>query len=329
MSISSVSLTFFSLSSAPGASPTAVAAPAPTAAPVAASPTAPAERHSCEGHGPGRRNVLFDAMMSALRELGLTKQPDRAAPVDGTAGGVPSATAAPAAQATSGSASSTAAVSNAGEAVAATPAPTATAPNLEDAVNSFAHALWQALRGMADGGTRDARDQADDGEHHRRHQHQGGRDDGYGMTHDYSGLANRLEALAVRVEAASTASVAPAASAPPVAVQMPVNAGPVMLPGTEPVIAQTDMLSTQTAASPPVVASTAAASPAEAKNPLAEAFSKLLTALRGAAGEAPAQGATEPSLSDFLHNLARGLGAEPAAAAPSFTAVGLMINITA
>lgn len=326
MSISSVSLTFFSLSSAPGASPTAVAAPAPTAAPVAASPTAPAERHSCEGYGPGRRNVLFDAMMSALRELGLTKQPDRAAPVDGTAGAVPSAIAAPAAQATSGSASSTAAVSTVGEAVAATPAPTATAANLEDAVNSFAHALWQALRGMADGGTRDARDQGDDGE---RHQHHGGRDDGYGMTRDYSGLANRLEALAVRVEAASTASVAPAASAPPVAVQMPVNAGPVMLPGTEPVIAQTDMLSTQTAASPPVVASTAAASPAEAKNPLAEAFSKLLTALRGAAGAAPVQGATEPSLSDFLHNLARGLGAEPAAAAPSFTAVGLMINITA
>ena len=68
MSISSVSLAFISMVSTPSAS-------APVAnVPAAANDTVTRSK-SCEGHEPRRRNVLYDAMMSTLRELGLTASP--------------------------------------------------------------------------------------------------------------------------------------------------------------------------------------------------------------------------------------------------------------
>lgn len=178
MSISSLSVTFVGYYAT---SPVSAPAPTPsTPAPVAA----PAESSPC-AHG-ARRNVLYDAMLSALSGLGL------AAPAPQTAAATPTAS----------------------------PAPTETPPSVNDAVFKFADALFQALRGGE--GSANAQRRGDNGhrEHHGHH-HDASRSD-----HGYAGFAWRLETLAASVDAtaAPTDSAVPAAI--PAAVTPPATTAP-------------------------------------------------------------------------------------------------------
>lgn len=317
MAISSVSLTYFSMVSTPSAS-----APVGNVAPAASDSTV-AKKASCDDHEPRRRNVLFDAMMSALRELGLTKP---ATPGGGSTAGATS-TSATAASGTSagagaGAASPAPAATETAPAAtsAATPASTTPAPSLEDAVLSFAHALWQALRG--DEGSRQRRGGDDDHRHHHHHHHH---HHGHGRSHgrDYSGLASRIEALAVRIDAAAPgnapATLPPAGTTP----RLP-GIDPVPMDAAAPGVATTP--ATEAAPTPGATPAAPAAAAAPGKGSLAESFAAMLKLLRG--GDQPA-GAPAPdtSLATFLHSLARGLDVDRSA--PSTTVVGVMINVTA
>lgn len=314
MAISSVSLTYFSMVSTPSAS-----TPVGGVAPAANDSPAP-KKASCDDHEPRRRNVLFDAMMSALRELGLTRPATTGA---AASTGTPPTSTSPSSP---GAASPGAATADAAN--AATPPATSTpAPTLEDAVLSFAHALWQALRG--DEGSRGRGGRHDDDDDHRRHHHHHGR---HGR--DYSGLASRIEALAVRIETTAPGATAPAPGATAPAAGAPVPAvAPRKLPGVDPVpmdaaaaTAQTPPAAAVTSAAVGAAPASPAAPTAPAKGSLAEAFAAMLKLLRG--GDQPASApAPETSLANFLHSLARGLEADRSA--PSMSVVGVMINVSA
>ena len=314
MSISSVSNNVFSMVSA-------AAACAPAAAtPVASNDSTVATNASCGGHDHRRRNVLYDAMMSALRELGLTSTSAQPAspnspPATGAPGTVAPATASTATPAVPASGAT---ATPAGEsAPAVTESPVAGSKNsVEDAVLSFAHALWQALRGSEDGGSRHDRDRGgdDDGDRHHHSHHHGERN--HGMTRDYSRLATRLEALATRLE--PKLPVTPVAGTPvptPVTSTEPTsNAAPTDAPAAVPASAGSASTEAVPVATP-------------SKNPLVEAFANLLTALRGTQAGSAGPSAAQPTVSSFLHALARGLDAD--VTAPSMSAVGGMINVSA
>lgn len=321
MSISSVSLTFFSMVNAPATN--APVAPVPAAANDAAEPV----NSSREGHGHARRNVLYDAMLSALRELGPTQKPAQPATPD-AAGGSP-ATVSPASIATTGAGATPATTSAASTPAAdaggvTTPPPASTPPqSIEDAVMSFADALMQALRGADNGGSRRGRDGDDDGDDDgegHRHGHRGD------MERSYSGLASRIETLAVRFVVAAPAAPATTPATTLVASTEPAtNPALVKLPGTDPV-------GTDAATAPPATqVTTPAVLPAvPAKNSLAEAFAAMLKALRG--GDATPTTPTTPASTDnslamFLHSLARGLA--PDHSMHMTSGLGMMINITA
>lgn len=308
MSISSISFTFFSMvGAAPAAAPvaTATAAANDAVAPAVQS----AESHDCSH---GRRNVLYEAMMAALREMGLTAGPAQPAPAQGAP--APGPMPAPAAGAPAPSAASPSPVA-AGSGVAV-PAEPAAAPttSVEDAVFSFAHALWQALRGGESGDSRREDRHGDDheGHHgHRRHGH--GHGEGYAMSRGYSGLATRLEALAVRFDAGAGA-VDPTPASP-----ISPDAGtvlPAVVPA--PVVAQTSEPAPAPASTPASVASA---------SPLAQAFDAMMRVLRAINPNAPSADAAAPSLASFLYSLSRGLNADRTT--PMLSGVGVVINVSA
>lgn len=172
-----------------------------------AAPAAPARATD----GPGRRNPLVAAMMSALKSL----MPSGASTAAATTPSAPAA--ASTAVATTTTAATTAATSTATTATA-TPAAADPATALRDAAYAFAHELYNALRGGNSGGGQG------DGEgahhHHRRHHHHHHRaersEGGYGD------LAQRLTALAQKLDgtaasptpATPTTPVTPAAATP-------------------------------------------------------------------------------------------------------------------
>ena len=303
MSITSLSLTFFSFS---GAAP----APAPVAgaSPAANDPVAmPSQACGSSGHGHGRRNVLYEAMMAALREMGLTPDPAPAAPVQGVRSPLPPAPATPAAATPAPpvvavppmqSPAATGVVA----ALAVDPA-TPPAASVEDVVFEFAHALWQAVRGgeRSESGRRhhDGDDREGRHRHHGHHGHHGDRE-GFGVSRGYSGLATRLESLAVRHDsgaaAVNAAAVVPAAQA----------ATP-----TE-------------SAAVPAIQTPVAPAPASA---LSQAFDAMMSVLRSLNPSAPSADSASPTLASFLHSLARGLGADRAT--PALSGVGIVINISA
>ena len=315
MSISSVSLTFFSMVNAPATN--APVAPVPAAANDAAEPV----NSSREGHGHARRNVLYDAMFSALRELGLTQKPAQPATPD-AAGGSP-ATVSPASAGATPATTPAASTPTADAGGVTTPPPASTPPqSIEDAVMSFADALMQALRGADNGGSRRGRDGDgdddgdDDGEGHR-HGHRGD------MERSYSGLASRIETLAVRFDVAAPAVPATTPATTLVAGTEPAtNPALIKLPGTDPV-------GTDAATAPPATqVITPAVLPAvPAKNSLAEAFAAMLKALRGGDATPTTPASTDNSLAMFLHSLARGL--DPDHSMHMTSGLGMMINITA
>ncbi len=310
MSISSISLTFFSMTGAAAAPPrVASTSPATNDAPAPAT-------QSCEAHGAGqgRRNVLYEAMMAALREMGLTGDP---APAPAPAPGTPPSPPAPAPIPVPAPAPAPAA----GSPVPAAPNPTGAggtapaeatpAPSVEEAVFAFAHALWQALRGSESGRSHGHRHDDDHEGHHGHQRHRHG--DGYEMSRGYSGLATRLDALAVRFDASTGAvNAAPAAPASSSAAADPAAALSVVAPQ---------------ASEPAGAVVPAAASPATT-SPLSQAFDAMMRVLRSLnPTAAPSPNSSTPSLPAFLHSLARGLNAERAT--PAFTGVGVVINITA
>ncbi|MEQ1804858.1 MAG: hypothetical protein ABL900_05725, partial [Burkholderiaceae bacterium] len=153
MSISSLSLTFFSMTGA---------APAPERVAPAANDGAAVPAQACEPNGQshGRRNVLYEAMMAALREMGLTAGPPQPAPVPGTPSPIPAPVPVPVpvpvplpapvptpvATAPTAPTSSPVAAGAPGAGVPVEPA-TPPAASVEDVVFAFASALLQAVRG--------------------------------------------------------------------------------------------------------------------------------------------------------------------------------------
>lgn len=189
-------------------------------------------------------------------------------------------------------ASSTAATAKAPAATAVEAAgATDSSASVESAVQQFAHALFQALRQGGSGNRK-----ADDGdgrvEGHGHRRHGEGR--GYGD------MAQRLEALSqtVGAPAAAPATVAGAAPAPATAAAATVIAAPVA---------------------------------AAAKNPLLDAFTKLLNTLKPAgtstAATTPATDMAE-KLRQFLHTLAQALAPDTMGSVQR-AQVGGMVNVTA
>ncbi|MEQ1807827.1 MAG: hypothetical protein ABL900_20790, partial [Burkholderiaceae bacterium] len=136
------------------------------------------------------------------------------------------------------------------------------------------------------------------------HGHHG---EGFGMSRGYSGLATRLETLAVRFDSSTGAvNASPAAAPASTTVEPAVEPAPV--PSTTPAPAATPAT--------PVSSS-----------PLSQAFDAMMSVLRSINPNAPSAGSASPTLASFLHSLARGLNADRAA--PTMSGVGIVINITA
>lgn len=302
MSIASISFNFFSqVAPAPSSVPAAPAAgPAPAPAP-----------QSCEPHGhQGRRNVLYEAMMAALRELGLTAAPQQPAPTSPAAapGAAPLPAPAPAPVVAVVTTAGPAPVAGAPAVAPAAGTPPAT--SVEDAVFAFAHALWQAVRGGDSDGSR--RERRGDDDHEGRHGHRRhGHEHGYGMARGYTGLATRLEALAVRVDSSTT----PASPSP--VVDSGVTPAPTPAPVAVPAV------QSEVAPAPATTPAAAVAAP----SPLAQAFDAMMRVLRAINPNAPSADAGAPSLASFLHSLARGLDSDRST--PPMSGVGIVINIHA
>jgi hypothetical protein len=194
MSISSVSLSLFNRAAAPTpAAPAGVQlAPAPAPLPVTV------DRHA--KHGGARPKAMYNAILSALRDLGMT--PASPAPV-GTA---VSADAPPAAAAT---------------------------PSVKGAVFEFTSALFQALGGAGEsvGG------EEHHPNHGRGHAYAYGRTWNAWSRDGYAGLADRLEGLAASLPspatpAAPAAPTAPTGPSPQVAPKAPATAPAAEAPAT-------------------------------------------------------------------------------------------------
>ena len=143
------------------------------------------------------------------------------------------------------------------------------------------------------------------------------------MTNDYSGLATRIEALATRLVASpATSPTTPTAPATPGSPVVPIVQ--IEPPVTTPKLESPADPVAQTALGKP--ASSVSASAGSTLFGAFEELMKLLKSLKPGADQT-ASASAPPSLTSFLHNLARGLDADRSA--PSMTAVGMVINITA
>jgi hypothetical protein len=277
----------------------------PTAA-ASRSPVAHAPRRHCESNddtcatappprsdGPGRRNPLVAAMMSALQSL-MPSRPDT--PAAATNATTPAATTAT---------------------TASTAAPAGT---LRDAAYAFAHELYSALRGSGSGGRGD-----DDGgerpprHHHHHHHHRSEGNSGYGD------LAQRLTALAQKLDGGAQASATTRAAAAPVT-QPAATASPV------PTVTATPAASTPTVNITINInlGGTAAANPAPkpAASPLVDAFKHLFDALNPSAtatGSSPTE-----RLVAFLRQMAQSLNTgSDATDAPSVPRSGGLLSVSA
>jgi len=323
MSIASISFTVVNLYTAQGAR-----APSASTSVCGAPPKADDDAHTDRGeHAVGRRNVLVDAMMTALKELGLTGGATADAPATASAATaaapavVDTTPAAASTDAASTGATSTVSASAAAGADAQTTSTVGTTAtdaasgsvDVSQAVAQFAHALWGAVRGTdaakaGEVGVDNDNHTGTGRRHHHRHVQR--------SEHGYENLAQRLEALASTTDPAAASlktttdlaqrTVASATSAP---------ADATATTSTSTATTDTTAAATPAATTTPVTAS-----------PLAEAFGKLLTALQG--GHAPSASDSASLLGRFLHTLAVALRPSSAAnATPGAT--GSLINVTA
>ena len=314
MSITSLSFTFVNMYAPQGAKP---------AAPAGRQP-APAETTSCEGQRPaGRQSRLVDAMMAALRELGIGNQGASAPAVEASAGA--QANAESAASADQGGAASAVAVGDSQSATpAATPAEAASRPaaTLESAVREFAHELFSALRQGGPGdssGQGSARIEGVEGRWHHHGHHGLGRQ-GYGD------MSQRLDALAQTFAAPAVAATA-APDSPPVSSSISITLTVQDGPAESPVKALTSAAPPTPSALAAEPAATKNAAPEIARNPLLETFSRLFNALTP-------QGAGTPStdmadkLRTFLHTLAQAMRPETMSSVQA-PQLGGLVNLTA
>lgn len=327
MTLSSISFAFFS------ATDSSVAAVKPRDA-VAAAPAAPAEKAE-RGHAV-RRNVLYDAMMSALQSMGLVSQTNAADNVAEPA--ADAATPVPRSIPRQSGVAATGATTAATESNAVTRAPvaddgtkaesTASAPTIEDAVLKFANALGQALRGSSSNTVERGDDDAVQRMNQRRHhRHDHDRAVGGDGPRSYGGMAEKLETLAASVAAAPKAAApapaaatvaavpdAPAVATPPVTSAVPVRT--VAAPAETPI-----------SLTPPTEPAASVAKPASS-NSLVDAFAGLLRALKSnsAAPTAPVKDAAS-QLGQFLHLLSQAL--KPSGTTSAHMHAGILIDVMA
>ncbi|KNZ31624.1 MAG: hypothetical protein AD742_16755 [Methylibium sp. NZG] len=355
MSITSTSLsfTFVNTYAAPAAKQTA---PAERCAPAG-----PAARHSCDEARPASRpNRLVEAMMTALRELGVGNAAAQPAQPAATAVvAVPSTAADAAAALAAGQASAAAAVAQSAAATATATATTAASPNtapmdvadkpqvsIESAVRQFAHELFSALRQMGRGESAERgadRVHGDGGRrhHHGHHGHHGWRREGYGD------MAQRLNALSQTYAAPAAVGAAggPASMASSLSITLTIQTSAVRAPAqaetTNAAVASSDgRIETSAATSAADVSATAlpalattpaapalAASPVTepARNPLLDAFSQLFGALKPQA----AQTDMADKLRTFLQTLAQAMRPDSVNQGNPMPQVGALVNITA
>ena len=282
MSISSLSLSLVNRAAPTPAAPAGVQlAPAPAPLPVAD------DRH--EKHGAVRPKGMYNAILSALRDLGMTAAPP--APV-GTAA---SADAAPAAAAT---------------------------PSVKGAVFEFTSALFQALGGAGEsvGG------EEHHPNHGRGHAYAYGRTWNAWSRDGYAGLAGRLEGLAASLPspatpaapAAPTAPTAPTAPSPQVASEASATAPAAEAPATP----ATTPVTTSTGRAPEPTPIDAPVS-----IPLVNAFDGLLQALHVPVAAGSSGSEVAAGLASFLHSLAQAL--QPTPAEQVAPATGMLLNETA
>lgn len=300
MSITSLSFNFVNVYASQGAAPAAATQRAAPPAPVSA------EDRCCEEQRPGgRQNRLAQAMMSALRELGLggsaAPAPAPATSAQATASEAGAASTAPAA-----AANTPAEV----DVVADTGASSAPAADVESAVYQFAHALFQTLRQENNSSEDDSRRAEGAHGHRRRHGHGHGHDHGSRQT--YGDLPQRLEALA---QTFGTPVPAAVADEPQVA-----SAEPPIAP-----VAATKPPQAQPLDAEPAITNVAATN--TSKNALLEAFSKLFAALRPQ-NTATTETDMAAKLRLFLHTLAQALRPEEMHGDHALQ-VGGLVNVTA
>jgi hypothetical protein len=322
MSITSVSFTFVNMyASQSAARPVAAGRVSEQAAPLPASHDHESHRHI------GRPNRLVQAMMTALRELGVGGQGAAAATPTGASAAVPVAEAAtPMAAAaandptavvlSAGDVPVSAAVASAGE----------SKTDVESAVYQFAHELMKALRpgGDAEAGGHGRRVEGEHGGHrhhhhhrmHGHHGHHGWRREGYGD------MSQRLEALAQRYAPQQPEEAAALPSAASASVDSTMNEGVAAVPQPPAMDAASD-------ARPAADAAVALATPqVAATNPLLEAFTKLYSALQPQAARTMSEADMGDKLRVFLQSLAQALRPE-GFAAPAPQPVGGLIDLAA
>jgi hypothetical protein len=299
MSISSLSLSLVNRAAPTPAAP-AGAQLAPASAPVPA-PLPVAD----EKHGGARPKALYNAILSALRDLGMTAAPP--APV-GTAA---SADAPPAAAAT---------------------------PSVKAAVSEFTSALFQALGGAGEsvGG------EEHHPNHGRGHAYAYGRTSHAWSRDGYAGLADRLEGLAASLASPATPA-APAPPTAPIAETTAPTVPTAPTAPTAPSVLSAQVApeapatapaaeSPATPATTPVTASTGRApepTPIDApvSNPLVNAFDSLLQTLRVPVAAGSSGSDVVARLASFLHSLAQAL--QPTPAEQVAPATGMLLDETA
>ena len=274
--------------------------------------------------GPGRRNPLVAAMMSALQSLMPT-----------SASVTPKA---PATAASSTTATSPAATSTTAAATTATPATTTNtadpATDLREAAYAFAHELYSALRGSGSGqGSGDSNNSDDGGEHHRHHHHHHRSEGSSG----YGDLAQRLTALAQKLDGGSTA---PAAAATPASAATPAAA---TTTSATPAAAAVTPAATPAATGTTInltininLGGTAAAAPAPtaatqtASSPLIDAFKHLVEVLNPAGTAASTGPSPTERLSAFLRQMAQSLSSNRESDnQPTTPSSGSLLNVSA
>lgn len=274
---------------------------APAAAASGAAAPAPTDRlEHDEPRSGGGAQRLVQAIMTALRELGIGVPAPAPAPAPAAASTAastpaPASAPAPAASDTTTAAqvppTTTTATAPAGTPAPAQPAdaaPAASTPaSLADLVDAFAHALFQALRHGPDASTEKSR--RNDAEHGDRHDHGEAHGHHHNAHRSYGDIAQRLQALALSLghSAPAAAAAAPAPAATPSTQATPPVEAPVV---------------------PAPAASSAAAVGATPSNSLLNAFTDLFNVLKPAGStSAAAETDMAANLRLFLQTLAQAL----------------------
>ena len=271
---------------------------------------APAQR----SEGPGRRNPLEAAMMSALQSLMPT-----------SASTTPKATSSTAPTAT---APTTAATSPAATATTATTTPDTTTTAypvtaLREAAYAFAHELYSALRG---GGSGEGNNNDDGGEHQQRHHHH--RSEG---SSGYGDLAQRLTALAQKLDGSSPATPAstatPTAAAPAATMASPTPA----VAATAPAASSGTTINITINVNLAGTAAAPATAPAAktASSPLIDAFKHMFEALNPAGAATTTGPSPTERLSAFLRQVAQSLANGESSTQPVTPSSGSLLNVSA